>query len=619
METPTKFEQISEDILAPLWKGGLGYWSMLLAAVSLMVVGGRFWWVQINTGLGVAGITRPAGWGIYIATFVFWVGIAHSGTLISAILYLFHVPWRAAVSRSAEAMTIFAIMTAGLFPLIHIGRPWFFYWLIPYPNERQLWVNFRSPLIWDVFAVGTYFTISLIFWYLGMVPDLALIRDRTTGAKKAVYGLFSLGWRGSSVQWHHFRAAFLFLAALATPLVISVHSVVSWDFAMSIVPGWHSTIFAPYFVAGAIFSGLAMVLTLVIPLRRAFRLERYITLDHFNQLSKLLLFMSFIISYAYITEFFTAWYSGNPVERSSFYYRAMGPYRMLFWIMTLSNCAIPLLLFSSRVRRNLKSLFVISLLANVGMYLERFIIIPVSLTHDYDPYIWNLYHPTKYELAILAGSFGFFLTWFLLFIKFVPTLPIYEIKELAEQQWTRPQPARAIGNDLGTKASSRVVGISSHQQPLSDAIEQLRQQGYGAIETFSPTGSEELLHALHLGKSPVRFYTLAGGIIGFLSGLGLTIWTSLSWPLISGGKPIVSIPPYMVIVFELTILFGGLFTLLGWLIHARLPRKFSGTTPDARFSSDKFGVFVACEGRQAGEVQQLLLAAGVEEVSFEAT
>ncbi|MBI3895739.1 MAG: polysulfide reductase NrfD [Acidobacteria bacterium] len=423
-------QQVTDDILAPLWKPGRGYWLLLLLSFSLIVIGGYIWSRLINTGLGLWGITRPSGWGIDIATFVFWVGIAHSGTLISAILYLFGVSWRASISRTAEAMTVFAVMTAGLFPVMHLGRSWFFYWLIPYPNERQLWVNFRSPLIWDVFAVGTYFTISLFFWYMGMIPDLAIIRDRNTGWKRSIYGFLARGWSGTGIQWRHYKAAYLLLASLATPLVISVHSVVSWDFAMGIVPGWHSTIFAPYFVAGAIFSGLAMVCTLVIPLRRAFKLEAYITLDHFNQLAKMLLFMSFIVTYAYAVEFFIAWYTGDPIERASFYYRAFGSYTVLFWIMIACNSILPLLLLSKKMRCNMKVLFSISLLINVGMYLERFMIIPVSLAHDFNPYIWHLYKPTIYEYGVLAGSFGFFSFWFLLFIKFLPAIPIFEVKEL---------------------------------------------------------------------------------------------------------------------------------------------------------------------------------------------
>jgi len=424
------FQRITEDILSPLWTAGPGYLTLLAASFLLILVGGYIWYRLINTGLGLWGISRPAAWGIDIATFVFWVGIAHSGTLISAILYLFEVPWRASISRIAEAMTIFAVMTAGLFPIMHLGRAWFFYWLMPYPNQRQLWVNFRSPLIWDVFAVSTYFTISLVFWFMGMIPDLAIVRDRSQGLKKSIYGFFALNWLGTGEQWRHYRAAYLLLASLATPLVISVHSVVSWDFAMGIVPGWHSTIFAPYFVAGAIFSGLAMVCTLVIPLRRVFKLESYITLNHFDNIAKLLLFMSLIVTYAYAVEFFIAWYSGDPIERASFYYRAFGSYRVLFWIMASCNSFLPLLLFFKKVRCNLKTLFAISLLINVGMYLERFIIIPVSLTHEFDPYAWHLYKPTIYEYGILAGSFGFFFFFFLLFIKCVPVVPIFEMKEL---------------------------------------------------------------------------------------------------------------------------------------------------------------------------------------------
>jgi molybdopterin-containing oxidoreductase family membrane subunit len=422
--------QLHEELLTPLRKPGGGYWILLLLSFSLVALGGFIWSRLINTGLGLWGLNRPAGWGIDITTFVFWVGITHSGTLMSAIFYLLGAPWRASISRIAEAMTVFAIMTAGLFPIIHLGRSWLFYWLIPYPNERGLWVNFRSPLIWDLFAVGTYFTVSLLFWYMGMVPDLAAMRDRSSGSKRTLYGLFALGWNGSGEQWRHFRAAYLLLASLVIPLAVSVHSVVSWDFAMSLVPGWHSTIFAPYFVVGAIFSGLAMICALAIPLRPALKLETYITSEHFDKLGKLLLFMSLLMTYAYANEFFIAWYAGDPVERASLYYRAFGSYRALFWIMAACNSFIPLLLFSKSVRCNGKLLFTISVFVLAGMYLERFIITPVSLTHDFVPYVWHLYSPTIYEYGILAGSFGFFFFWFLLFVRFLPVVPIFEIKEL---------------------------------------------------------------------------------------------------------------------------------------------------------------------------------------------
>jgi molybdopterin-containing oxidoreductase family membrane subunit len=426
--TPS-FAQITDDLLAPFWKLGRAYWLLLGLSMALAVIGAFIWYRLLTAGLGLWGLNRPAGWGIDIATFVFWVGITHSGTLISAILYLFGVPWRAPISRIAESMTLFAILTAGLFPIIHLGRGWLFYWLLPYPNERGLWVNFRSPLIWDAFAIGAYFTVSALFWYLGMIPDLAAIRDRVDGRKRSVYGLLALGWRGSGEHWRHFRAAYLFLASITIPLAVSVHSIVSWDFAMGLVPGWHSTLFAPYFVAGAIFSGLAMLMVLMVLLRRPLRLESYITGLHFDKLGQLLLCMSLVMSYFYATEFFLTLHSGDEIERASLHYRAFGPYGALFWIMMVSNCVAPLALFWRGVRGSPGLVLPISLLILLGMYLERFIIVPVSLTRDYNPYAWHLYSPTIYEYGILAASFGFFFFWFLLFVRFLPVVPMYEVKE----------------------------------------------------------------------------------------------------------------------------------------------------------------------------------------------
>jgi molybdopterin-containing oxidoreductase family membrane subunit len=368
-------------------------------------------------------------WAIYITNFVFWVGIAHSGTLISAVLYLFRARYRTSFNRAAEAMTVFALMVAGLFPLIHLGRSWVFYYLLPYPNQRQLWVNFRSPLIWDVFAVGTYFTVSLVFFYVGMIPDFAIARRCKEGIRKRIYQVLSLGWKGTEREWRHYGMLYLFLAAFATPLVASVHSVVSWDFAMSIVPGWHTTIFAPYFVAGAIFSGTAMVITLVIPLRKAMNLHEYITDDHFESIAKIMLFTSLIVSYAYIVEFGMAWYGGNVFEMGAFRYRALGDFRYLTWAMIFCNSIVPLTLFAKRLRRNTTCLLIVSLLVNVGMWLERFVIIVTSLAHDYDPYVWGTYSPTYVEVGISLGSFGMFFMLYLLFVKNLPVLSITEIKE----------------------------------------------------------------------------------------------------------------------------------------------------------------------------------------------
>ena len=425
-------DQIERDILVAMSKPTLLFWFGLGIAVALVLWGAISWTTQIMRGMGVANINNPIGWGVYITDFVFWVGIAHSGTLISAVLYLFKAKFRSRFNRTAEAMTIFAVMTAGLFPLIHLGRVWLFYWLFPYPNQRMLWVNFRSPLIWDVFAVSTYLTVSAVFWYVGMIPDLAIVRRFKTGVVQKVFNVLSLGWTGTFKQWQHYNQLYKFLAAFATPLVISVHSVVSWDFAMSVIPGWHTTIFAPYFVAGAIFSGTAMVITLVVPMRKMFRLEKYISIDDFDKLAKLLLFTSLIVGYAYIVEYTIAFWSGNVFESSQFIYRTVGDYKYFYWLMITCNVLLPLTLFINKLRRSISYLFILSLFVNVGMWFERFNIIVISLAHDYDPYNWGFYIPSWVEVGITLGSFGWFFMFFLIFAKTLPIISMTELKEEAE-------------------------------------------------------------------------------------------------------------------------------------------------------------------------------------------
>jgi Ni/Fe-hydrogenase subunit HybB-like protein len=428
-ETELSHSDVNRVVLRTLAPPGRKYWTGVGLLAAMVVVGGATWMYQVWTGLGVTGLRQPNMWAVYITSFVFWVGIAHSGTLISAILFLCRTRWRTPMYRAAETITVFAVMTAGLFPLIHLGRVWFFYWLLPYPNERWLQPNFRSPLVWDAFAVGTYFIVSWIFFFMGLIPDVAAARDAATGWRRTFYRLLSLGWQGTDEQWRHFSTAYLLLAGLATPLVISVHSVVSWDFAMTQLPGWHSTIFAPYFVAGAIFSGCALVLTLLIPLRRLMQLEEVLTPWHFDNLAKVILLMSLVVSYAYATEAFMAWYSANPFERTTFQMRYWGPYGPLFWTMVMCNCVIPLLLFSPRIRRNLTALFIISLFINIGMWLERFVIIAGSLATNFMPSQWGFYKPTWVEITITTASFAWFLMWFTLFSKFLPIVSMTEVKE----------------------------------------------------------------------------------------------------------------------------------------------------------------------------------------------
>jgi len=428
--TRPTYAEITRDVVATIGNPTRGYYVLLGITLSVLALGVVALLYQIKFGLGVAGYQPPVMWAVYITDFVFWVGIAHCGTLISAILFLFRSAWRTAVYRTAEAMTVFGVMTAGLFPIIHVGRLWFAYWLIPYPNQRQLWPNFKSPLLWDLFAISTYFTVSTLFLIVGLVPDIAAIRDKASGWRKKLYSLTSLGWRGTDGQWRHYTRAYLFLAALATPLVLSVHSVVSWDFAMSIVPGWHTTIFAPYFVAGAIYSGCAMVVTLLVPLRSVFRVQRYIHEEHFDNLGKVILLTGSIVGYAYLVEYFIAWYSGNPFERDAFWNRAFGDYWWATWTMIICNAFLPLLLWSRKVRRSIPTMFVLSLFINLGMWFERFVIIVVSLSHEYQPFAFDHYTPSWVDWSITAGSFAWFFTWFLLFAKNFPTVSITEVKEI---------------------------------------------------------------------------------------------------------------------------------------------------------------------------------------------
>jgi Ni/Fe-hydrogenase subunit HybB-like protein len=425
-------KDITEDIVAPVEsfpsKGWLG---LFLSAKALFIFYIITLGIVVATGIGLLGVNHPNAWGTMIITFVFWIGIGHAGTLISAILFLFRQKWRTSVARTAEAMTVFAVMTAGLFPLLHTGRPWLDFWLFPYPNQRgPLWVNFRSPLLWDVFAVSTYATVSLVFWYIGMVPDFATIRDRAKNKiRHTLYGALSLGWRGSARNWSHYEMVYLLLAGLSTPLVLSVHTIVSFDFAVSNLPGWHTTIFPPYFVAGAIFSGFGMVVTLMTLVRIGFpEFKSYITIDHMEVMNKIIMATGLMVGYAYASEFFVAWYSGNIYERAVFINRAFGDYGWSYWVMVTCNVLIPQLFWVKSFRRSIPIMFIISIFVNIGMWFERFVITITSLHHDFLPSNWGNYAWSMYDTAILVGSFGMFLTLFLLYLRLFPAISIAEVK-----------------------------------------------------------------------------------------------------------------------------------------------------------------------------------------------
>ncbi len=385
-------------------------------------------------GIGVWGLNMPVAWGFAIINFVWWIGIGHAGTLISAILFLFQQDWRTAINRFAEAMTLFAVACAGMFPLLHLGRPWLFYWLLPYPNSMGMWPQFRSPLLWDVFAVSTYLIVSLIFWYTGLIPDLATMRDRAKNVMvKRLYGTFALGWRGSARHWHRYEIAYLLLAGLSTPLVISVHSVVSLDFAVSVLPGWHTTIFPPYFVAGAIYAGFAMVLTFLIPVRQWYNLTHIITDRHIDNMAKIMLATSLIVLYGYLTEVFFAYYSANQYETYMMANRMKGPYALQYWALILCNGIVPQLLWSQRIRLNYVALWLITIVVGIGMWLERFIIVVTSLHRDFMPSSWDMYAGTKWDWGLYIGTIGFFVFAMCLFIRWIPMISIFEIREVVHK------------------------------------------------------------------------------------------------------------------------------------------------------------------------------------------
>jgi molybdopterin-containing oxidoreductase family membrane subunit len=387
------------------------------------------------TGIGIWGNNVPVGWAFDIINFVWWIGIGHAGTLISAILLLLRQKWRTSINRFAEAMTLFAVACAGLYPLIHVGRPWVAYWLLPYPNTMGLLPQFRSPLMWDVFAVSTYATVSLMFWFVGLIPDLATLRDRASNIlAKKLYGFLAMGWRGSAKHWHRYEVCYLLLAGLATPLVVSVHTVVSFDFAVSVLPGWNATIFPPYFVAGAIYSGFAMVMTLSIPIRKFYGLEDFITMRHLDNMAKVMLATGLIVAYGYMMETFMAWYSGSEYEMFMIQNRFTGPYAFWYWMLIACNVVIPQLLWSRRVRGNALLLWLISIVVNVGMWLERFVIIVVSLHRDFLPSSWGMYAPTKWDWMTYVGTIGLFLALLFLFLRFLPLISIFEMRALVREE-----------------------------------------------------------------------------------------------------------------------------------------------------------------------------------------
>ena len=438
------YTDIHEDVVRSIVVTGPKYYAALATSGGLALLCFFFpWFYQLYYGIGAAGMNHPGVWGTYLASFIFWIGLSHSGTLLSCVLHLTNSSWRKAMYRSAEAMTLFSLVVAATYVFVHVGRPWFTHWTLPYPNQWELWPNFRSPLLFDVMAIATYLTGSSIFIYMGSIPDFAAVRDRTVGWRNTMYSLLSLGWRGTDTEWHRLHWAYTFLAVLIIPLAVSVHSIVSWDFAMSIVPGVHQTIFAPYFVVGAIYSGTAGIVTVMFVLRKYMGFEQYITKLHFDNLGKLLLVLSLLWTYINMIELFTGWYSGTSDEYEQLSFKLFGFYAPLYWMMILFCAAAPLLMISKRFRTSFVPMLVLSIAINIGMYTERFLIVATSLPRQYLPDAWGFYSPSLVELSIMVGSFALFTTLFLVFVKIFPSVSMYEVKETMDTPKLKPAIAQA--------------------------------------------------------------------------------------------------------------------------------------------------------------------------------
>jgi Ni/Fe-hydrogenase subunit HybB-like protein len=598
------FKGITETVSRPVeWTPPLGWYIVFGISLSMLGVLGisaawLFW-----EGIGIWGNNIPVAWGWPIVNFVFWVGIGHAGTLISAVLFLFRQRWRTSINRAAEAMTLFAVLCALLFPLIHTGRPWVIYWTLPIPNQMDMWPQFRSPLMWDVFAVSIYFTVSLIFWYLGLLPDLATIRDRAkTRIRQFAYGIFALGWRGSTRHWLHYEKAYLLLAGLATPLVLSVHSVVSFDFAVSQLPGWHTTIFPPYFVAGAIFSGLAMVITLMVICRVAFKMEHLVTMLHFDRMAKLILATGSMVGYAYAIEFFIAWYSGNTFEYFAFVNRAIGPYAWAYWTMVFCNVAVPQLFWFPKLRVHIPTLFVVSIFVNIGMWFERFVIVVTSQHRDFLPANWAYFTPTIWDVATLIGSFGLFFTLFCLFVRFLPMVAIAEVKGVlpeahAEHEDQPTELPQAGAPEAPLPEGTGVLAKFHSPDAVRRAAQAMDRAGFRHWDVHTPFPVHGLEKDMRLKKSPVGWFVLIGGLSGAAAGMLMQWWVSaVAYPLVVSGKPFFSWPAFVPITFECGVLGGALGAILGFLFFSRLPRHHHPVFSSQRFESfSDDGFFISIE------------------------
>lgn len=583
------------------WLILLGFFFALVLTMMLSAL------VLLWFGVGVWGINIPVAWGFAIINFVWWIGIGHAGTLISAILLLLKQEWRTSINRLSETMTLFAVAMAGLFPLLHLGRIWKFYYLFPYPNSLGMWPQWRSPLVWDVFAVMTYGLVSLIFWYVGMVPDLATLRD--TAKRKWIRklsGILSLGWRGSARHWQNHQMLYLLLAGIATPLVVSVHSIVSLDFAISIVPGWHTTIFPPYFVAGAIYSGFAMVFTIGIIFRHIFQLQDIITDRHLDNMAKVTLVSGLVVTYGYIMEYFFGWYSANQFERYMLWNRTFGSYALLHWIQIGCNCVVLQFLWFKRIRRSPWVLFWISIFINIGMWLERYMIVISSLSRDFVPPMWHEYQATIWDWSLFIGTLGTFFLLMMLAIRFIPVIPVFEMmeyahhkKQIKHEDKHNFEPTQLIYNQNNLYG---FVAEFISSEDLIHAVEKTTAKGYKQIDAFTPFPIKDLPLKMNLKKSKIPLIVLSGALIGAVSTYSFQYYTAVidyTWNI--GGRPPHSWPSFIPLTFELGVLGGALFGFIGLWFLNRLPKlshPLFAVNGFERATRDRFFLLIEKEDKQ---------------------
>ena len=591
------YHTISEDIARPIEGRASRAWWIAFGITLLATLWG-VWaiWVTLRDGIGAWGLNKSVGWAWDITNFVWWIGIGHAGTLISAVLLLFRQQWRVAINRSAEAMTIFAVLQASIFPILHLGRPWLLHFNLPIPNQySSLWDNFNSPLLWDVFAIATYFSVSLVFWWVGLLPDFAMLRDRALKPfQKKIYSLLSFGWSGRAKDWQRMEETMLLLAGIATPLVISVHTIVSFDFATSVVSGWHTTIFPPYFVAGAIFSGFAMVSLLLIILRKVCKLEAYITLKHIELMNIVMLVAGSIVAVAYLTEFFMAMRSHSEFEQYVFRNRATGAYAWAFWTMIICNVVLPQLLWFKKLRRSITFSVCVALVVCVGMWFERFVIIVTSLHRGYLPSSWTMFSPTWVDIGIFVGTLGFFFLLFLLYARSFPMIAQAEVKGGRSQ--VSGNRCQGTGVSRQESLNSYLLTLTSPEE-LLDKIKELKSEGREIQEVYTPFYVHGLDEVLGLKRTRLGKATFLYGLIGLFFGCWLTYFTMIKdWPMDIGGKPNATfwqnLPAFVPVIFELVVYFAAHLLVISFFIRSRLYPFKKAENPIKRSSDDKFVIQV---------------------------